>query len=125
MIFHLCKHPDLSEKAVGRESVELALKWSKLLEAHAKKVYSSVLHSEITAGHALAKKIQSGDVTNGMTVRFIYRKCWSKLESSKQVDQGLALLEDLNWLRVEQVKGTTKSREEIHLNPHFMSHSDV
>ena len=121
LIFHLCKYPDLKEKAVEREAVELALRWSKLLEAHAKKVYSSVLHSEITSGHTLAKKIQSGDVTDGMTVRSIYRKGWSKLESSKQVDQALALLEDLNWLRVEQIKGTTKPKEEVFLNPQLSS----
>jgi hypothetical protein len=117
LIFHLCEFPELSEVCVSVESVELAIKWAGHLEAHAKKVYSNVIYSEIVSGHALAKKIKSGAVVDGMTVRSIYRKGWSQLESGPRVDKALGLLEDLGWLRVEQVRGATKAREEIRLNP--------
>ncbi len=117
LIFHLCEYPTLSITEVGDSSLEQALKWADLLESHARKIYSNVIHSELRSAHALMKKIQSNAVTSGMTVRSIYRKGWSHLESSSQVDKALALLEDSGWLQIEQIKGATKAREEIVLNP--------
>ncbi len=118
LIFHLCDNPKIDELSeVSKEAIELAIKWSEFLEAHAKKVYSGILHSEIKAAHALAKKIMSKAVTDKSTVRSVYRKCWSGLENSKQVDKALSFLEDLGWLRLVQVKINHGIKEEIHINP--------
>ena len=117
LIFHLCEFPTLDSIEVGEKSLEKSLQWSRTLESHARKIYSHILHCELQSAHTLAKKIQSRSVESGMTVRAIYRKGWSHLESSSQVDRALAVLEDCGWLRVDQVKGATKPREEITLNP--------
>lgn len=116
LIFHLGSD-QYAQGAVGKSSIELAIKWANLLEAHAKKVYSSTMHSELKAAQALSAKIELGAVKDKDTVRSVYRKCWSNLESSQKVDMALALLEDLAWLRVDQVKATYRTKDEIRLNP--------
>lgn len=116
LIFQLCDNPENSDY-VEAIPLHLALQWLELLEAHARKVYASIIQSEVTAGLALAKKIQTGVVKDGCTVRSIYRKHWSSLESPKQVDRALTLLEDLGWLTVNQVKVGFTSKDQIELNP--------
>lgn len=118
LIFHLCEQPQITrDSVVGEASIKLAIKWSALLEAHAKKVYSNVIYSDLTAAHALAAKIKQGAVQDRCTVRSIYRKCWANLENSKQVDKAIAVLEDLGWLKVDQVKMTFRTKDELILNP--------
>lgn len=116
LIFHLGSD-QYAQGAVGKSSIELAIKWAHLLEAHAKKVYASTMYSELKAAQALSAKIKAGAIKDGDTVRSVYRKCWSHLESSQKVDTALALLEDLAWLRVEQVKVTYRTKDAIRLNP--------
>lgn len=116
LIFQLCQGPKEIEK-VGTESIQLALRWVELLEAHAKKVYASIIQSDLAAAQALAKKISSGAIQDGATVRSIYRKHWSSIETPKQVDKALSVLEDLGWLAVHQVKVNFGTKDEIRLNP--------
>ena len=116
LVFHLSSD-QYRKGSVGIKALNLAIKWASYLESHAKKVYSSVIHSEFKAAEALAEKIRAGKVKDGDTVRTIYRKCWAGLESSKLVDQALGVLEDHGWLRVVQTQITYRTKDEIKLNP--------
>lgn len=101
------------------QALQMALKWLSLLEVHAKKIYSSLIQSDLTSARALAKKINAGAIKNGATVRSIYRKHWSSLETPKQVEKALGLLEDLGWLAVQQVKVNFGTKDEIRINPNL------
>ena len=93
------------------------MRWQEFLESHAMKVYSSVTHGELKAAHRLAKKIKTKSVKDRDTVRSVYRKGWSGLESKNQVEKALSVLEELSRLRIDQVKSGYRNREEIRLNP--------
>ena len=114
LIFHLI------EDRTGRvrsDSLALAIKWSELLEMHARKVYSSIIDDEFICAQRLAAKIAKGAVIDGMTIRSIYRKCWSGLDTNSQVDYAVNLLEESNWIRIETIKNMGRPREEIRINP--------
>ncbi|MFK7827511.1 MAG: DUF3987 domain-containing protein [Oligoflexales bacterium] len=118
LIFQLCDESK-AHKEVGLDALELSLKWLILLEEHARKVYSSIIQSDITAARALGKKIIDGQIKDGSSVRSIYRKHWSSLDTPKQVDKALTVLEDLGWLSVQQVKINYRAKDEVRLNPNL------
>ena len=94
----LCDHQD---GAISRESLDKAIRWADYLEAHAKRIYSSVMNSEIVAARALAKKLPK--LANGpFTARDVYRRGWSDLTDSLDVQRALELLLDHGWLRAEE-----------------------
>lgn len=124
LIFHVvdfCDPQNVDPKSnlVSGKATKMAVEWCEFLEAHAVKIYSDALRPQVTVAHALAKKIEGGDLTDGMTVRALYRKEWSQLRDSKKVRQGLSLLEELHWIRVVEESPTGKGApsEVIKLNP--------
>lgn len=107
---------------ISNRNLELAIAWSEYLEGHATKIYSSAINPEAKAAHRLAKKIFSGEIYCGMSVRSIRRHCWSGLGSGELVDKGLELLERLGWVKRQRLKFDGKSgatSEVIRLNPNL------
>jgi hypothetical protein len=104
---------------VNLEALSLALDWCDFLEIHARKIYSAEINLEAVAAHALAKKIQEGKVTDGMTVRDIRRNQWAGL-TGDALDIAISKLERLNWVKVTQSRdGDTpgRSSEVLMLHP--------
>ena len=96
----------LADGHTGPVSVEAAIKaadWCEYLESHARRVYASCVHPDVQAAHRLAKKIRSGDVTHGMKVRDVSQRHWSGLDGNN-VQEGLSVLEDHGWVRVEKIE---------------------
>ena len=88
---------------VSLHSAKLAAAMCEYLESHARKLYSDELNPGMTAAHLLAARIKSGAVTDGMNIRGISQKHWSGLKTSQQVQEAAAVLEEANWLRVDEV----------------------
>jgi hypothetical protein len=89
---------------VGEASTLVAIAWAQYLETHARRLYSTVTGYDAVPGHALAKRIRSGDVQEGFSVRDVYPNGWANLASKEDVQGAVSLLEDLGWIRPELVK---------------------
>jgi putative DNA primase/helicase len=124
LLFHLIKFADgdTDSPHIDLEAAKLSVKWCAYLEGHAKRIYSGIIQPEIQSAHAIAKKIQIGKVTDGMTVRDLYRKQWTSLSDQKTVEAGLGLLENLNWLKIMEASptGLGARSEVIRLHPDFL-----
>lgn len=123
LIFHLANAGEISESPVTLEAAELAAVWCDFLEAHARRVYSSVVHANRHAAHLLAGKLKKDD-RNGLpdpfTARDIYRKSWSGLTDKEEVWGALDLLEECGWVRCERIESTDvggKPTRVYHVNP--------
>jgi len=106
---------DVSERAAL-----MAVGWCEYLESHAVRVYGGAQSPGMEAARELSKRIFKGEITDGMKPKDIYRHEWSKLNTSEAVKAGLKILEDYDWLTIEQSetgdKGGRRS-EIIRLNP--------
>ena len=120
LIFHLIEV--CSGRPAGRipqECVWRAREWCDLLEIHALRLYAMGKKVDVAASELLAKRIRSGEITDGMTVRSIYRKGWGGLDRSA-VEAGLTVLEDSDWCRmVRQQNGRGRAAEILMLNPNL------
>ena len=102
---------------MSRAALELAIAWNDYLKAHAQKVYAAELNSEMQAAHTLAEKIRVGDITDGTTIREIYRHKWPSLDTAEGVFKALEILETHHWIRSEQVSNGVRPKEVIRLHP--------
>ncbi len=121
LIFHLvsnCSHGsvDLSDE-VQIESLQLAIQWSRFLEAHATKVYSAALFPNVRAAHVLAGKIANQSVKDKDSMRSIYNHHWSLLNTIEKLETAISVLEDANWVKVETVKIANTTSDILRINP--------
>ena len=65
----------------------------------------------------LAKKIKSQAVKDGDTLRSIYRRHWSWLDTPDKLDKAIARLEECGWVLVESVINNTGKSQVIRINP--------
>ncbi len=102
---------------VSLEAVEQALVWANYLEAHARRIYAMAATGVgLAAARAILSKVRQGKLADGFTARDIKQKNWAGLRGD-DVDAGLDLLVEMDWLRKIKVKGNGRSTE-IHLvNP--------
>lgn len=85
--------------AIQRDSLIRAIGWHKYLWAHAKRVYASINLTSVDSAIALYKKISSGSIKDGFTLRDVYRNGWSLLSSPKDVAEAVEVLLDHGWLQ--------------------------
>ncbi len=118
LIFHLVNA--VSGKTAGPVSVEaasIAADWCGYLEAHARKIYAPELNPDVAVAHRLADKIRAGAITDGMTIRDIYRPQWSGLTNTDTVCAGLEILNRHNWLRVIEQDTGGRPSDIIEVHP--------
>jgi len=106
--------------AVALPSTQRAADWCDFLEGHARKVYASELAPARGGARLLAKRIESGEIADGATVRDVYQRHWAGLGTPEAVWPGLVELESLGWLRLEEVTTGGRPREVIRLHPDFL-----
>lgn len=123
LIFHLIGIGDgASASQVSLETVERAIAWVEFLKLHARRIYGDETNKLSKEVRKFAELIKNGAITDGMTLRQVYKKYGSK----DQVMASLKVLEDLNWLRIEKQKNPgARSSEVIQLNPALSSVLDV
>ncbi len=101
-------------------AAERAVVWCGYLEAHARRVYESVTASRRLAAAALARKLQAGKLQNPFRARDVLQAEWSGLTDAEEVHAGLALLEELHWIRATDVPPSGKGGRptvEYEINP--------
>jgi len=96
-----CELCNQRDGAIGSESLVKAIRWAEYLEAHAKRIYSSVANSDVVAAHALTKKLPKL-AKEPFTTRHIYRKGWTDLIDPLDVQRAVELLLDHGWLYTEE-----------------------
>jgi len=99
-VFHLVELGP-SVEPISMSAASKAASWCEFLEQHAKKVFAPELQKGVEAAHALNEKIRKGLVEDGMTVRDLYRKGWSRLSTADRVDEALLVLQECGRLRIE------------------------
>jgi Protein of unknown function (DUF3987) len=111
LINHLA---DGGSGAISETAMLRALAFAEYFETHARRAYGAGSEIESSAAKAILKHIRKGDVQDGFTARAIQRHGWSNLSERDQVQAGLDLLCDLDWLRAEScIAGATGGRPSI------------
>ena len=70
----------------------------------------------LAAARAILSKVRKGNLTDGFTARDIKQKNWAGLRGD-DVDAGLDLLVEMDWLRKIKVRGNGRSTEIYLVNP--------
>lgn len=114
LIFHLVNG---GTGGVSLEAVQLAAAWGEFLEQHARKVYAEELMADRLAAGRLADRIEKGHVTDGQTVRDIYRNGWQGLNTVERVQLAIHELAKLNWVRMETKETGGRPSDVLRLHP--------
>ena len=103
LIFHLVEIADgTGMGTVSLRAAQQAAQWCDYLEAHARRIYGLVSDINIQAASRLARKIEEGRLTDGFSVRDVYRKGWGLLGTPDLAQAALDELVEAGWLRQEQ-----------------------
>ena len=94
-----------------------AVTWAEYLETHARRAYSAGSVAETAAGKAILARLRKGDLTGPFTARDVHQRDWSNLTDRDQVQSGLDLLSDLDWLAAETQRTGGRPRTLYHVNP--------
>jgi hypothetical protein len=94
----LCALADGAAGAIDAGSCLRALALAEYLESHAKRVYGAGSEAETAAAKAILVRIRRGDLDDGFTCRTIHQRDWSNLSDLEQVQAGLNLLVDNDWI---------------------------
>jgi hypothetical protein len=89
---------DADEGAVSHRSLLRALAFAVYLESHARRIYASGMEGETAAAAAIIKHIKAGELLDGFTARDILRHGWAHLGERDQIEAGLTLLSDLDYI---------------------------
>jgi hypothetical protein len=100
----VCHLADGRTGPVVQSAVSRAIAWGEYLESHARRVYGSVTAVAGDTAHDILRKIWDGNLPPGFTARDIHQKEWSRLTIPDDVQAGLDLLVDYQWLVERQLK---------------------
>ena len=104
LIFHLVDCvANNTQGLVSLNALERAIRFSKYLESHARRIYSLAANLNQQRAILLSKKLQKRKLNNGFTIREVYRKGWRLLKNKKSAEQAIEYLEDANWLSKGEV----------------------
>ncbi|PPC90456.1 MAG: hypothetical protein CTY34_07690 [Methylobacter sp.] len=125
LIFHCI---DIADGRVsGNVSVQaanLAVKWCKYLESHARRIYAMAQNLEHEAAVRLADKIKGKALPSPFTPKSVYDKGWHGLKDRREVEAACNILIDENWLMMERKPvgklGGRPPLPSYHINPVFL-----
>ena len=118
LISHLA---DRNVGPVSEGAVLRAVAFVEYLATHARRVYGAGTEAEAAAAKAILARIRKGDLADGFTAREIYRAGWSNLSDRGQVQSGLDLLVDLDWLAAEPIGTRGRGKVVYRINPRACS----
>lgn len=107
----------------GGESVSLdharqAAAWCEYLESHAHRVYSCIVSPGLRAARELAEKIKAKRLPPVFSVREVYIKNWSGLDTPESARAACRILEDAGWIReLPGGPGRGRPSERYEINP--------
>lgn len=101
LIFHLIAVADGQQsERISVESIRSAWVWVLYLEKHARRIYGMANSLAQQAAIKLGNKILDGELQSPFSVRDVYRKEWTLLESRDIVQKACDELVDADWLSV-------------------------
>ena len=106
--------------AIGETALLRALAFADYLETHARRTYGAANEGEVASAKAILSRIQRGELPDGFTARDIYRSGWAHLSDREQVQRGLDLLTDFDWLALRPVPTNGRPRSSYVINPKGM-----
>lgn len=116
LLFHLLES-GAESRPVSLVAAQKAADWCGYLELHARKLYAAELRTDRVAAHALAEKIQQRMITSGMTMRDVYNAGWAKLKTPESVLEGMKVLAEFGWARIETQKTGGRPTKIVAVNP--------
>jgi hypothetical protein len=126
LLFHLITA--LSEKTcpekISFTSLHQAIEFSCLLRSHAEKLYKEEFSPILKGTQILAQKIKENVIQDGDSIRSVYRRAWSWLESKEKVEKSLGKLEELGWLKLEPSQHNSQNLL-IRLNPQIQEEKEL
>ena len=118
LIFHMITVVDGHPPGpVAVEPTIQAAAWCKYLESHATRLYASLRNPEMESARELLKHIQRGDLRSPFVSRDVYRKCWTRLASSEEVQRAIDILADFGWVKTESTQTAGRHKTEVYSHP--------
>jgi putative DNA primase/helicase len=103
---------------VGGVSVLAAMSLAEYLESHARRAYASGSNAEVMTAKALLTRIRRRDIEgDGFSARDIHQRDWSHLTDRDQLQAGLNLLCDLDYLACRKEDTGGRPRLLYSINP--------
>ncbi len=116
LIIHLVESPDNKTK-VSKSATLKACGWCEYLESHARRIYSAATNNPVQIASLILKKVKSGKLKSGFTLRHIQRKGWAGLTENSEIKQGLELLVEHGHLISHESQGTGCPSTSFVVNP--------
>ena len=101
--------------AIPLRYLEQAIGWAKYLRPHAERVYACTTHADTRHARALLAKIKDGSITDGFTLREVYKKDWHLLDKLG-VTKATDLLADLDYLLPIETRNPAGGRPSVTFN---------
>ena len=114
----VCHLADGAAGPVADTAVSRAIAWGKYLETHARRVYGSVTAVAGDTARAILDKVWDGSLPPGFTARDIHQKNWSRLAHHDDVQAGLDLLVEYDWLVERTIKTSGRPKTTYTLSSH-------
>lgn len=92
-----------ASSGVPLRCAEMAASWCEYLEAHARRIYGLLANVADKAAASLADKIKKGRLKESFTLRDVYRKEWSLLDTPELVKGACEDLIQAGWLTSEGI----------------------
>jgi hypothetical protein len=102
---------------VAHLSTARALAFAEYLETHARRAYGAGSEAETAAAKAILSRIRKGNLSDGFTARDVHQRGWVHLTEREQVQAGLDLLADLDWLAPLKIQTSGRPRTIYNINP--------
>jgi len=113
----ICHAADAGQGPIGEISLTRALAFAEYLETHVRRAYGAANQAEVAAAKAILGKIKRGELVDGFSARDIYRREWANLSDREQVQAGLDLLVDHDWLAQQATPTAGRTRTAYLVNP--------
>jgi putative DNA primase/helicase len=94
---------EIGHGPVSESSLLRAIAFSEYLESHAQRIYSYATRPDIDAAKTLLKRLAAGKLNDKFTMRDIYQKGWTGLETALKAEAALDLLMDYRHLKSVEV----------------------
>lgn len=118
LIIHLVDTIDLDEiPQVSEQAATKACAWCDYLESHARRIYSAATNNPTHLAELILAKIKSGKLKTAFTPRIIKNKHWSGLDDLIEIKEGLSLLSENNYLKMDIVKTGGRDSIVYQINP--------
>ena len=114
LINHLA---DCGPGPVGEVALLKAMAFSEYLKSHAVRVYGAGPEAESLAAKSILSHIRRRHLIEGFTARDVHQRHWSNLTDRDQVQAGLELLCEYDWLRSVALDTGGRPKVAYQINP--------